>query len=325
MNSVRCISLVAILAVLLAFCGCGSSASHKVTEFDLPDKDGSTHELTLGPDGNVWVTQQTQEKLVRITPRGAQRSFALPPGSGPHGIRFDSHGRLWITLEFANAIAQIDGTGQIVKPPYPIPSRGAGPHGLDIARDGAVWWTGKEGDVIGRLDPSTGKMRVFHLPRHGRTPSKPIYIAQGCDAMYFTELTGSRIGRITNSGRITEYPTPTPNAMPIAVAPHRCQIWFSEANGNHFGVLDPRTRHITEYPLPRPDEKLAGLAFDRSGRLWLQYVQPDLIGLVGAGMKVREFPIPTKDATMHRIILGPGGNMWFTEFASDKVGYIKTQ
>jgi virginiamycin B lyase len=309
------------IAAVLALSGCGSSASHKVTEFDLPDKDGSTHELTLGPDGNVWVTQQTQDKLVRVTPDGDQRAFAVPPGSGPHGVRFDSHGSLWITLEVANAIARIDQTGQIAHT-YPIPSPGAGPHGLDIARDGSVWWTGKAGGVIGRLDPSTGRMRVFPLPDRG---SKPIYIAQGCNGMYFTELAGSRIGRITTSGQITEWATPTAHAMPIAVAPHNCRIWFSEAMGHHFGVLDPQKPPITEYPLPKPDEQLAGLAFDRTGRLWLQYVKPDLIGLVGAGMKVREFPIPTKGATMHRIILGPGGNMWFTELASDKVGYIRTR
>jgi virginiamycin B lyase len=316
---------------LLALAGCGSStgggsagrpagAQPVVKEFDLPDKAGSTHELTVGPDGNVWVTQQTQAKLVRVTPRGGLRFFPLPANSGPHGIKFDRAGHLWLTLEFANAIAELDQEGRILNR-YPIPQAGAGPHGLAVARDGSVWWTGKEGNLIGRLDPRTGRMRLFPLPHPG---SFPIYIAEGCDGMYFTELKGSRLGRVTDQGEITEYPTPTPDSLPIAVAPRACRIWFSEESGHHFGVLDPRTSKLTEYRLPHPDEDLAGLAFDASGTLWIQYKEPDLIGRVGDGMRVDEFPIPTKDATMHRIILGPGGNMWFTELAADKVGYIST-
>lgn len=317
---------------LLALGGCGSSSDTRdaaprpgrttpvIKEFDLPDKAGSTHELTMGPDGNVWVTQQEQAKIVRITPRGALRFFTLPAGSGPHGIKFDRDGHLWITLEFANAIAKLDLNGRIVRR-YPIPQTDAGPHGLDVARDGGVWWTGKEGNVIGRLDPRTGRMRLFPLPHPG---SFPIYIAEGCDGMYFTELKGSRLGRITEQGDITEYPTPTANSLPIAVAPRNCRVWFSEEAGHHFGVLDPRSARLAEYPLPHSRGDLAGLAFDASGTLWLQYKTPDLIGRVGTGLKVAEFPIPTRGATMHRIILGPGGNMWFTELATDKVGYIST-
>lgn len=314
---------VAVAAALLMLAGCGSGdpeAGPAVTEIDLPDKveGGSTHELTLGPDGNVWVTQQKQARLVRVTPQGKVRAFALPAGSGPHGIKFDRRGRLWLTLEFDNAIARAGLDGRVVRR-YPIPRAKAGPHGLDVARDGSVWWTGKEGGVIGRLDPRTGRMRVFSLPDD---ESLPIYIAEGCDGMYFTELGAARIARVTASGKITEWQTPTPMSRPIAVAARDCRIWFSEEAGHHYGVLDPRTGRIAEYPLSRPTDELASLAFDRRGKLWLQHVKPDVFGRAGRGREVGEFPIPTTPATMHRIILGPGGRMWFTELGNDKVGHF---
>jgi virginiamycin B lyase len=304
---------------VLAACG-GSARLGTVKELSLPAKAGSTHELTLGPDGNMWVTQQIQGMLVRVTPEGDLRSYKMPPGSGPHGIRFDRQGHLWITLEFDDAIAELNQDGQILHT-YPIPGPKAGPHGLAVASDGAVWWTGKASGVIGRLDPATGKMRVFRLPD---PKSQPIYIDQGCDGMYFTELNAGRIGRVTNAGKITEYPTPTPGSRPIAVAASHCQIWFSEEHGGHFGVLDPQTKQIREYPSNRPDEELAGLGFDRSGTLWLAYRTPDAIGRVAADRTVREFPLPTKKAVLHRITVGPGNTMWFTELATDKVGYIRT-
>ena len=90
-------------------------------------------------------------------------------------------------------------------------------------------------------------------------------------------------------------------------------------------MLDPSTGKITEYPIPRPTDQLAGLAFDRTGTLWLELngaTGVDAIGRVGANMVVSLVDVPTHNATLHRIILGPDGNMWFTELTADKVGYI---
>lgn len=105
----------------------------------------------------------------------------------------------------------------------------------------------------------------------------------------------------------------------------RLQVWFTEERGHRFGVLDPSTGKITEYPIPRPTDQLAGLAFDRTGTLWLELngaTGVDAIGRVGANMVVSLVDVPTHNATLHRIILGPDGNMWFTELTADKVGYI---
>jgi virginiamycin B lyase len=285
---------------------------------------GSTQELAMGPDGNVWVTQQAQSKLVRITPGGGVRFFALRPGLGPNGIAFDRQGRMWITLQFVNEIARVNLKGQITHT-YRIPVLAA-PHGLAIARDGSVWWTGKYGDVIGRLDPRTGRMKIFRLPQ---PYSQPIYIAQGCGAMYFTELTNSAIGSVSNNGKIRQYTTPTNppygGSRPIAVAIRRCRVWFTEQRGRRFGVLNPRTGKIAEYRTPRPADRLAGLAFDRTGILWLELNGPtgkEAIGRVGANNKVTLYDVPTRYANLHRMILGPEGNMWFTELTADQVGYI---
>lgn len=311
---------------LMAAGAADSARAPAVREISLRDAHplGSTHELVLGPHGDVWVTQQDQSRLVRITPQGGVRFFALPPGLGPHGIAFDRHGRMWITLQFVNEIALVNLDGRITRT-YRIPTA-AEPHGLAIADDGSVWWTGKYGGVIGRLDPRTGRMRVFPLPDRY---SQPIYIRQGCGAMYFTELTHSAIGSITTNGRIKEYITPTNPAdggsRPIAVAIRHCQVWFTEERGHRVGVLDPNTGKIIEYRIPRPSDQLAGLAFDRTGTLWLELngqTGVDAVGRVGAHMKVRLFDVPTRDATLHRIILGPHGNMWFTELTADTVGYI---
>jgi virginiamycin B lyase len=284
---------------------------------------GSTHELALGPDGDVWVTQQDQSRLVRITPSHRVRYFPLRPGLGPHGIAFDRHGHMWITLQFVNQIAEVTRNGKIIHA-YKIPVPGE-PHGLAIAADGSVWWTGKYGSVIGRLDPRSGRMKVFRLPYRY---SQPIFIARGCGAMYFTELTNNTIGSITVGGKIKEYRIPGQGSRPIAVAIRHCQVWFTQERGGYFGVLTPRTGRFARYPIPMRSDLLASLAFDRTGTLWLELNGPQgqaEIGRVGPDMKVTLFPVPTQNATLHRIILGPGGDMWFTELGADKIGFIPTR
>jgi streptogramin lyase len=64
-------------------------------------------------------------------------------------------------------------------------------------------------------------------------------IAAGPDgAMWFTELTGNKIGRISTAGVVTEYAIPTPGSNPIGIAagPDGA-LWFAEYLGNKIGRI----------------------------------------------------------------------------------------
>ena len=183
---------------------------------------GSTHEITIGPDGNLWFTQQLQGQLGRLTPSGQITLYSTGVGSGPHGIEFDKQGRLWITRQFSNTISQVEikGTVHIVAN-HVIPYPNASPHGLTVARDGKVWFTGREGNVVGYYDPKSDRFRVFKLgnPDPNPDPEKngnfPIYIKQAPDgSMYFTNLLTSRVSRITQSGKLTQFPLPSTYGPP---------------------------------------------------------------------------------------------------------------
>jgi virginiamycin B lyase len=316
----------------------GASLAHaeapRFEDYRIPNppgvETGSTHELAFSPEGDVWVTQQKQGRLVRI--RRSGKITALPlgePGDGPHGIDIDRGGRLWLSLEFANRIVQADGEGTVLAS-YPIPVRAgrpaAGPHGLVVARDGSVWWAGKGGGVIGRLNPRSGRHKIYRLPNPA---SQPIYITQVSDGnLWFTELNNNAIGRITPDGHITEYRLPGTDSRPIVVVegPDR-RVWFTMEAGHGFGTITRDGRQMRTYPANPASAKPAGLAFDRNGRPWLQYMTPDMIARVEPDMSVTPFCIratckgPPR-AVMHRIDLGPDGLLWFTELGLDRVGKI---
>jgi virginiamycin B lyase len=315
---------------------------------------GSTHEITFDErrGGPLWITGQMHDSLVRLATDGKASFVAMPPGSGPHGIVFDSAGRLWVTLEFAGGIRMIDEAKGIVADhdvhmacaACPMPNNPQ-PHGLAVGPDGkTIWFTGKTAGVVGRIAPD-GKVATFAL---SKPDSLPIYIKAGPDGnMWVTELQGNKIARVTPAGAVTEFEIRTPNSRPIAIVPGPDgAMWFSEEAGSKIGRID-KDGTMTEFPVLKgnPNLLLAGLAFDGDGNLWVQqYVDhkhPDpevadsIIRIDKAGLAAgpnalaaRHFKIyrvPTRDSVMHRIVQGPDGAMWFTEMNADKVGRVEVE
>jgi virginiamycin B lyase len=299
---------------------------------------GSTHEITLGPDGNLWFTQQLQNEVGRLTPSGQFTLWSTGDNSGPHGIEFDKQGRLWITRQFSNTISQVvlksDGTIQLINHDIPFPD--ASPHGLTVGTGGRVWFTGREGNVVGYYDPKTNAFRVFKLadPDPSTDPEQngnfPIYIKQAPDgSMYFTNLLTSQVSRITQSGKITQFPLPSTfgppnNARPIAVyIKDNGVVVVTEESGHAYAYIQ-KNGSVTEKPLAPIDSEAASLTYDRLGTLWIQYNTPDLIARVNADGSITTFPIPTMDAVQHRITIGPDGELWYTELKADKIGRMVT-
>jgi virginiamycin B lyase len=306
--------------------------------YDIPipgPKLGSTHEITVGPDGDLWITQQLQNRVVRLSLDGQFAFFPTGAGSLPHGIEFDAEGRLWVTFQGYNEIAQMDLKGNIVAT-HTIPYTNSNPHGLTIASDGNVWFTGREGNVVGYYDPSTSGFKVFPLPNPNPNPNPelngnfPIYISEAPDgSMYFTDLLTSNVGRITPSGDLTFYSLPSKygppnNARPIAVEvrPDGVAV-VTEESGHAYATITPDGT-VTEYPLTPGNAEGAAFTYDTAGTLWIQYNTPDAIGEVQPDGSVTPFPIPTLDAVQHRITVGPDGSLWFTELNADKIGHMVT-
>src|SRR5271165_790374 len=53
--------------------------------------------ITAGPDGNLWFTEFSGNKIGRITPGGTVTEFSagITPNSGPDGITAGPDGNLW--------------------------------------------------------------------------------------------------------------------------------------------------------------------------------------------------------------------------------------
>src|SRR5882724_5374319 len=351
-----------ILILSLAFvCSAQTLAPGTVTEYAIAyphqahsssSHAGSTHEITFNHNGGneFWITGQNYDSVVKVALDGKMTFYSTPEGSGPHGVDFDSAGRLWMTLEFSGEIVRLDPNGKIVAE-YDVSldcttcatKINTSPHGLAIGSDGkTVWYTGKATGTVGKLTPD-GKVHTYALPIVG---SVPIYIKAGPDGnMWVTELVGNAIARVTPEGKVTEFPIPTHNGRPIAIIPEPDgkAMWFTEQAGNRVGRIDMDGK-ITEFAVPKNQNNvlLAGLSFDSDKNLWVeQYVDQDnpfpagtdhivkidksiLTAQPGDTSKVpmTYYQVPTTGSVFHRIIQGPDGNMWFTEMHANKVGKL---
>src|SRR6185437_3067783 len=75
------------------------------------------------------------------------------------------------------------------------------------------------------------------------------------------------------TGKIIEYPVPTPSANAYGIIASRREnaVYFAELEGHKLGRVDAKTGRIEEFPTPTPSSGVRRLAIDRSGGIWMTY------------------------------------------------------
>ncbi|NBS16058.1 MAG: hypothetical protein EBT06_01850 [Gammaproteobacteria bacterium] len=307
-----------------------------------PCTSGSTHELSFSKNGkHLWVTQMTSFKIFHFDVVGGEvvtdsiKTFVIPNQRQPHGIVSEGD-HAWATLEIPstnNALIKIDSNGNILQE-IPL-SSGTSPHGLDVAKDGILWFAGKGdpdtgvGAAVGSANPITGVSRYFPL----ETGSKPIYVhVTNTNDVWFTELVGSRIGRI-REGRITEINLPTPNSRPISIdsAPNG-SVYFTLEAANSLGYLPSKvalgpssglkTSVVQQRFVSTVGVKPAGGTITPTGQVWFGAGAVDEMIKLNKPNTLIQIPQGSQGSTYHRSAY-MGHKIFWTELSTDRIGYLK--
>jgi streptogramin lyase len=156
--------------------------------------------------------------------------------------------------------------------------------------------------------------------------SQPENIVLGSDGAYwFTEQSGSAIGRISTTGVVTEYQTLTPNSQPNAiVAGPDGNLWFTEQAANQIGKVSPNDAAIVEYGGLTASSGPAGITVGPDGNLWFTEYTGDRIGKITTTGIVSEYSGLTAAAEPSGITVGSDANLWFTEYGANKIGKMTT-
>jgi virginiamycin B lyase len=127
-----------------------STSGTVLNEYTVPTSGSAPGTITTGPDGNLWFTEETGDKIGMITPTGTITEYTVPTsGAQPLGITAGPDGNLWFTEGDGDKIGEISTTGTITE--YPIPTSGADPIGITAGPDGNLWFTEYYGNKIGTV------------------------------------------------------------------------------------------------------------------------------------------------------------------------------
>lgn len=214
--------------------------------------------------------------------------------TGPHKISFQE----WVTPTL----------GQRSRDPIEAP-------------DGTIWWAGQFGNLIGKIIPSTGKMKEYLLPK-GAYPHS-VTLDQNGNVWYTGNKNGT-VGKLDiKTEKITVYPMPDPQARDphTAIFDRNGIMWFTLQHSNMIGRLNPKDGTIKLVSVLTPNARPYGIKIDAAGSPWVSCngsnclikVDPETMAL-----KTIELPIPA--TTVRRLDIADDGMIWYVNSSQGRLG-----
>jgi virginiamycin B lyase len=155
-------------------------------------------------------------------------------------------------------------------------------------------------------------------------------VSQASDKNYwFTESIANKIGRLTPSGNITEYPIPTAGSNPTGIwngSASSHLVWFTESAANNIASIDVGTGAVVEYPIPTPNSDPVSIAQDfGGGKMWFVEHAANKVGVITSAGKITEIDIPTPGSGAGDITAVEDGNVWITEPSVGKIARVNVR
>ncbi len=204
-----------------------------VTTYPLLTANAQPSGITAGPDGNLWLLETAAYKIAKVTTSGVVTEYPAN-GYSFFAITAGPDGNLWFPYIYANscgcsAIGRITTSGTISV--FPTTTASSNPAGITVGPDGNIWFTENAVSKIGKM--STAGVALAEYP----TKTNPSYlsaITSGPDGnLWFLENTEyGAVGKITTSGKVTEYKAQMQDYQNGIIAGPDGAIWYAQGYPN---------------------------------------------------------------------------------------------
>lgn len=221
-----------------------------------------------------FILQSTNNSVLNSAPISNGYIITYPTQNNetaPNAIAVDSQGTIWFTLQNESFLMSLF-PGNATMHEYHIPmSSSSGSVTWGIAVDNSrhiVWFTEQLTNAIWSFDMNTQKFTEYALKTTDAFPFNLALDKQG--NVWFTEIFGQKIGEITTSGNLTEFPIPLASQYlepsGIAVSSNGT-VWFTlPAVGD---VASFAAGKFSFYNVSHVIVDPLGVAIDKNGDLWL--------------------------------------------------------
>lgn len=191
------------------------------------------------------------------------------------------------------------------------------------APDGSIWWAGQWADLVGRINPETGEIKEYRLPKdakpHSVTPDQEGNI-------WYTGNGNGTMGKLDpRTGKITVYKMPDPAARDphTAVFDKKETMWFTLQHSNMVGRLIPATGEIELATLPRPGSRPYGIKVSAEGVPWVACNGNNcLVKVDPETMAMQEFLLPNPKTKVRRLDFASDGMIWYVNSSQGRLGRL---
>ncbi|MGE5537814.1 MAG: carboxypeptidase regulatory-like domain-containing protein [Gemmatimonas sp.] len=226
---------------------------------------------------------------------------------------------------------------RVVITEYMMPSELAEPHDVIVDRDGMVWWSNFGEQVLGRLDPKTGKVTEYPIPVRKEDAPKGSLDLELDDSgkLWIANMFQAQIGRFdprTETFAFFTLPAEWENnrTQLTMVEPRHAsvdgKVWFSDVGTRHIYRLDLASGKIenidpfTVFP-KGSSHSTYGLRTDAGNNLFYLDYAGESIGRIDAKtLAITIHQTPTKGSRPRRGSMDDKGRIAFGEFVGGKVG-----
>jgi virginiamycin B lyase len=224
----------------------------------------------------------------------------------------------------APAAAVIRGNVDVTIKEWIVPTAGSRPHDPLAAPDGTIWYTGQMANVLGRLDPKSGRITEYHLTIPDSGPHGLVMDRSG--DVWFTANFKGYIGKLDpKTGKFTEYKLPDPAARDphTPIFDRNGTLWFTVQGGDMVGRLSPQTGEVKLAHVPTPHANPYGMVVDSKGTPYFaEFGSNKIASIDPETMAIHEYPLPNPDARPRRIAITPDDLIYYTDYARGYLGHF---
>jgi virginiamycin B lyase len=217
----------------------------------------------------------------------------------------------------------VAGEASITFKEWTVPTLGQRARDPVEAPDGSIWWAGQWADLVGWINPETGELKEYKLPKD----AKPHSVTPDQEGNIWYTGNGNRtIGKLDpRSGKITVYKMPDPLARDphTAVFDKKGTMWFTLQHSNMVGRLVPATGEIKLATLPRPRSRPYGIKLSSEGVPWVACNGNNcLVKVDPETMVMREFLLPNSKTKVRRLDFASDGMIWYVNSSQGRLGRL---
>jgi virginiamycin B lyase len=211
--------------------------------------------------------------------------------------------------------ATLMGASKVTIKEWDVPTPGSRPHDPAVAPDGSLWYTGQQSNILGRLDPGTGKIREYKIEIPGSGPHGLVADKEG--NIWFTANDRGYIGKLNpETGGVMTYPMPDPAARDphTPIFDPKGILWFTVQNGNFVGRLDPQTGMIRLKLSPTPNSQPYGIAVNGQGiPYYCEFGTNKLASIDPETLEITEYAL-SQGARPRRLVITQN-RIYYTDFS----------